>query len=535
MTDAWKSAATPLGETPAAPTDQTGWRAAATPVGGGEKPSDEIEHTWLSTVDDTLKSVGSGALQGIAGTFGMLGWAEKGLNWVTELGAGFTPEQKAQIDKSRLFATPGELLQDVGYTGYEPKSTATKYLQTISEFTAGALGGDVGALRSVATRVPGAIPALMKSAAKWGLVPGAASETAGELTKGSPLEDAARIAGGLLGARVSATALNKTAPVAAKSLEELGNLADLRREEAYNAGVMIRPESVRQSMTDMAVKLKNRNIDDVLHGDAFHITTKILKDTYPQMARPSEMSQATQMPKSLRDLETYRQWAREVTKSTDPRNVPFGMEMIDHIDDYMDEIMANPAKHLVSGDPKAIQALKEYRRYYHLKKKGQEVADMIERAGGKAKSRYVTADFRTALSHQADNLRNRKNFKKLWTPEEQKQIKLIAEGDAVQNTLKFVGKVALRGILSFIGGLEMAHQAGWMATAGMWGTGETARFIANRMARKAAADLETLAKGGRPAIRRPLPPAAVLGTGGGLAGGPLLDQQPMLSGATPLQ
>ncbi len=68
---------------------------------------------------------------------------------------------------------------------YQPETTAGKYAQTIGEF------------------VPGAALApeksLGKAVVKFGVVPGAASEAAGELTEGTPVEPYARVAGALAG------------------------------------------------------------------------------------------------------------------------------------------------------------------------------------------------------------------------------------------------------------------------------------------------------------------------------------------------
>ena len=68
---------------------------------------------------------------------------------------------------------------------YQPETTAGKYAQTIGEF------------------VPGAAFApeenLGKAIVKYGVVPGAASEAAGQLTEGTPLEPYARTAGAIAG------------------------------------------------------------------------------------------------------------------------------------------------------------------------------------------------------------------------------------------------------------------------------------------------------------------------------------------------
>lgn len=72
---------------------------------------------------------------------------------------------------------------------HEPKTTAGEYARTISSFAPAALAPGSAAMR--AARVA---------------VPGATSETAGQLTKGSPYETPARIAGALLGGGITEAA-----------------------------------------------------------------------------------------------------------------------------------------------------------------------------------------------------------------------------------------------------------------------------------------------------------------------------------------
>jgi hypothetical protein len=78
----------------------------------------------------------------------------------------------------------GQLYKDVqeNVTGplHEPQTTAGEYGQTFGEFLPSAIGGPSTMLRA-------------------GLIPALSSETAGQFTKGTPYETAARIAGGLAG------------------------------------------------------------------------------------------------------------------------------------------------------------------------------------------------------------------------------------------------------------------------------------------------------------------------------------------------
>lgn len=84
-------------------------------------------------------------------------------------------------------ASDSPVLDKIG-GGYVPKTTAGQYAHTIGEFAPALIGGEAGT-----------IPKLAKSFAGRVVAPALASETAGQVTSGTPYEGAARLAGGLVG------------------------------------------------------------------------------------------------------------------------------------------------------------------------------------------------------------------------------------------------------------------------------------------------------------------------------------------------
>jgi hypothetical protein len=98
----------------------------------------------------------------------------------------------------------------------EPTTVAGEYGKTLGEFSAqGGLGPGAGA----------------RNVIKYGIVPGAASETAGQLTKGTELEPWARGAGALAGAGISH--ILPGAPTTAKSIQAaIGNASAEQLENA---------------------------------------------------------------------------------------------------------------------------------------------------------------------------------------------------------------------------------------------------------------------------------------------------------------
>jgi hypothetical protein len=108
--------------------------------------------------------------------------------------------------------TSSQLQQAVeSYTGpfYQPKTIVGDYAQAAGEFVPGAL------------LMPGG--GLARSALRYGLLPALSSETAGQLTKGTPAEPWARTAGAIVGAAPGAwhdLPWSRSAPEAAETLAE---------------------------------------------------------------------------------------------------------------------------------------------------------------------------------------------------------------------------------------------------------------------------------------------------------------------------
>ena len=164
-----------------------------------------------SVVGDVVQSAGAGIIRGAASLPDLpqtvLGLAETGIGYVTDKVAkgaralaGKAPLSEAETAQARA-ATKGALpspseLPMPGQTAigaleaatgklYEPQTTAGEYARTVAEFVP-------GAGKTVATAVRNA------------LVPAAASETAGQITKGTEAEPVARLVGGVAGGAAQA-------------------------------------------------------------------------------------------------------------------------------------------------------------------------------------------------------------------------------------------------------------------------------------------------------------------------------------------
>lgn len=151
-------------------------------VPSGTKPPE------VDTFADTVKSLGSGAVQGVTGLVGLPGTVEQlgrmGINYAAKTFGGATDNV---VSPQPALATGQDVktMVENNITGklHEPQSTAGKYAKTIGEFAPGALfpGG-------LAQRVIGNVVA-----------PAVASEAAGQATEGTSLEPWARVGGALAG------------------------------------------------------------------------------------------------------------------------------------------------------------------------------------------------------------------------------------------------------------------------------------------------------------------------------------------------
>lgn len=151
---------------------------------GGESKAPE-----MSTGEDVGRSFGSGLVRGSTAIADLpadlVGAAASGLNWVGAVGDDFADRMKGNA-QALMSLTPfrtGRNYADTHAPGartYEPKTTAGEYARTVGEFIPGAAASGAGLVGA-------------------GVVPGLASEAAGQATEGTALEPAARLIGAVAG------------------------------------------------------------------------------------------------------------------------------------------------------------------------------------------------------------------------------------------------------------------------------------------------------------------------------------------------
>ena len=137
-----------------------------------------------SKTEDVIKSGASGGLGGFAKTVDMLGQGatliQEGPSMLSRmLFGGMEDAPEMNLDPQIL---PLASRMTGGFTEYEPQTTAGEYAKTTGEFVGGALAMPYGGPLKAATSV---------------VLPALASETAGQMTKGTEMEGPARLAAAL--------------------------------------------------------------------------------------------------------------------------------------------------------------------------------------------------------------------------------------------------------------------------------------------------------------------------------------------------
>jgi len=158
----------------------------------------------VSTLGDVVKSAGAGLVKGGIGLAALPGTVEQlgrtGINYVGQKIIGIPETVAPQAVVPGYQQIKGAIEENITGPLYNPKTTAGEYAGTIAEFAPGMLF-PAGAGTGLAARAGLNVVA-----------PAVASETAGQLTKGTAAEPYARLAGGLAGGMLPAMAGRAVSP-----------------------------------------------------------------------------------------------------------------------------------------------------------------------------------------------------------------------------------------------------------------------------------------------------------------------------------
>lgn len=228
--------------------------------------------TDVSTVEDMARSGATGLRQGLEGTAGLFGDAnvrqQELAQWAAEkLGAGEKTQSIVGAIARRLSPFPfaqstaeieKNITKPIAGEHYQPKTMAGEYSRTVGQFAPGIVGGE----GSLAARAVNQV-----------VLPALASETAGQMAKGTAVEPYARFAGAVVGGAIPSLAKSAISPF--KIDPERQAMVDAMKREGVDltAGQMTGSEKLRYMESELGGMAGQKAMDR--QGEQF--TKAILK------------------------------------------------------------------------------------------------------------------------------------------------------------------------------------------------------------------------------------------------------------------
>jgi hypothetical protein len=317
---------------------------------------------------------------------------------------------------------------------YQPQTVPGQYLKTTIGFLPAAVGAvETGGL----TAVPAAAAALREAGKRLlrVLPPALASETAGQLTKGTALEPVARVGGAFAGG----AGLGKVAEtLAAPAGAELKAAAQAAYKHPVVKDVEFKPQAVGALSGRIQMDLVKDGFRPV--QDNAQSTFAVLKDLNPPVGVQSV---------TVDDLDAARKVLSRYSKQVDAVGAPTtnataAAKAISHIDDFLPNLQQSD---LFRGNAVlASEKLTEARGNWAAYKRSQLADTKMENARIQAASTYGGGNINNAL-RQAYRPLEVNNYGKIagWSPEAKDALKDVVEGRLGRNAMRDLGRLAPTG------------------------------------------------------------------------------------------
>lgn len=363
----------------------------------------------------------------------------------------------------------------------------------------GVLGGVIAAPAALAASVPTAgLGGIATEAAGVGLGAGIggqiydiAKNALAPKKPASPLATAKTVAQdvgvnalGTVGGQVVGKSLGllaeKTAPIIAKTGDELKALAQTAYKKAEDAGVVFSPAAYSGFVDDVQKTLRDKGFDIDLHPNTSAAVKRLVSD----IEKPI---------KSFKDLATLRLVVNQAASK--PSSDAGELRLINTVKNKLDDFVSNN-KNVVSGKPEvAIPAINEARKLWSQMSKSDTIEDIIKRAS------LSKSDPATALQGEFRTLAKSKTRMRGFSDAERKMIEDVAKGKGGVDVLQFIGSFApganIPGAIK-----SAAYLAGGAAGGGVpavlgAATTLTSKAAANKLAAANAARVAALMRGGQ--------------------------------------
>lgn len=349
--------------------------------------------------------LGMGAGLGSAVAEG-LGWAspeeaEAAQAYISSMGPALTGQDRSARDQAAM-ATGGA-------TEFRGDTTAGQYAGTAAEFVPGALAAPGG---------------LLSNALRYGVVPGLASEGAGQLTEGTAAEPVARavapIAAGLLGGLATRPARPK-APTREALRGQADDLYKAGDARAAAADVDVLAAQIDSELTNLNIKTPTGRI--VADGNVKKFLD-VLEDYKGQPMTPEQM-------------QTARRLLTDAAGSTDASDRRIGSALLSKFDEWRNARV-----------PEYSQADQLYGRA----KRAEDVDFRIEKAERRAASTGTGGNAVNAARQNIRAILDNPKARRGYSAEEIEAMEAIVRGDAATNLMRLVGRMSPNsGALPLIG------------------------------------------------------------------------------------
>jgi hypothetical protein len=414
---------------------------------------------------DSLRSIPGGLAKSAAGLIGLPGdvsnLANKGMDYLT--GADVASRHPAMVTSenvNKALSAPTK-----GY--YQPQTTAGKYAETIASFAPGAIGG--GGLVAKALRVA---------------IPGGASETAGQVTRGTPYEPYARLgaavaAGGRGGLKNPESDIPTTEELFAKGSDAYAKVGQ--------SGMVVAGQSLKNLAGKIENDLANEGFDATLHPGTARALTRI------QQAADTTNPAGGNV--TLPGIDILRKVTNQVGGANVLNKADAHMARIvrQNIDEYLSGLQPSDA---VGGkiDPAALASLKEARSTWQTAKKSQIIDDTMAKAELDA-SQYSQSGLENTVRRNFKALAKSPKFRQ-FSPQEQSAITKIVQGTPISNALRYFGKFAPHGPVALAVDAGVGGMAGKTGAVAMMGIGHVAKKAAAASTTNRARSLSEMVRNG---------------------------------------
>lgn len=424
---------------------------------------------------DMLAAGAAGVSRGITGMADLPGMAIGGAGNLLAAGidrTGLAPEGFTQGMRDSFDMMPmgdGDLFSGAasdatgGASEFRGDTTPGRYAGTVGEFLPGAMIGGGGPVRN---------------ALAFGVIPGLASEGAGQLTEGTAAEPWARAIAPIV-AGTAASMMTRPRGPQAPSVDDLRTQAD----DLYRAGAA-RPGADQAGVQGLAAQIDNElqalNIKTptgrvVVEGNVKRFLD-VLDDFKGQPMKPEQMQ-------SLRRILT------DAAGSADPADRRIGARLLEQFDQWR-------GQHV----PEYAQA----DRLYGRMKRAQDVDWRLERATDRAASTGTGGNQVNAARQNIRRITDSPTARRGYSAEELDMMQRIVRGDRATNTLRAVGKLSpTSGALPLMGsivGTGVNPLAGTAAMAVSAGSKGLAEMLTTRQINALAATI----RNGGPVARNAL-------------------------------